>query len=98
MKQGYFAYGWILAAFIMALPGVAWAQDNPLSSGISAEPVLPDPVPTQGANYPPSAATATTAYGGPPRFTPAAPCSALNPCALPSSAPHKLGPLVGSGD
>jgi hypothetical protein len=83
-----------LIVFSLALPNVAVAQ---MSAG-STEPVLPDPVPNRGANYPPSAVTADTAYGGPPKMTPHLNCSPLNPCALPSSEPRKLGPLVDSAD
>jgi hypothetical protein len=60
----------------------------------STDPVLPDPVPNKGADYPPSAVTADTAYGGPAKMKSNAQCSALNPCAVSSSEPHKLGPLV----
>lgn len=84
----------ILIAFLLAMPNAALAQ----MSSSSADPVLPDPVPNQGATYPPSAATAGMAYGGPPRMDPRNGCSAFNPCALPSSAPHKLGPLVDATD
>jgi hypothetical protein len=31
-------------------------------------------------------------------MTPHNDCTALNPCAQPSSAPHKLGPLVNAND
>lgn len=81
-----------LAALPLLAPGIAVAQDL---KSTSAPLVLPDPVPGQGANFSPSAATATEAYGGPPRGTPAGdPCTPYNPCALPSSAPRELGPLV----
>jgi hypothetical protein len=79
----------ILIAFLLAVPNVAAAQ----MSSSSADPVLPDPVPNQGVAYPPSAVTADTAYAGPPKMTPHSQCTALNPCAQASSAPHKLGPL-----
>jgi hypothetical protein len=80
----------ILAAFSLAIPNVAAAQ----MSSSSADPVLPDPVPNQGVQYPAGAVTADTAYGGPPRTTPHNNCAAFNPCAQASSDPHKLGPLV----
>jgi hypothetical protein len=80
-------------ASAMAMVQAATAQDNPIPSQ-SSEPVLPDPVRGQGANYPPAAVTADQAYGGPPRMIAHGECSALNPCALPSSAPHRLGPLA----
>jgi len=72
--------------------GLALAQTDPLA-GHTAQAVIPDPVPGQGADFAPSAATATEAYGGPPRLMPDDPCTEYNPCALPSSAPHKLGTL-----
>jgi hypothetical protein len=84
----------ILIAFLSALPNAALAQ---MSSG-SSDPVLPDPVPNQGVAYPPSAVTADTAYAGPPKMIPHNGCTAFNPCAVPSSGPHKLGPLVNATD
>jgi hypothetical protein len=83
-----------LIAFLLALPNVAVAQ----MSSSSTDPVLPDPVPNRGVAYPPSSVTADTAYAGPPKMTPHTQCTALNPCAVSSSAPHKLGPLVNSPD
>jgi hypothetical protein len=79
----------LLAAFLLLLPNVAAAQ----MSSSSSDPILPDPVPNRGAAYPPSAVTAGAAYAGPPRMIPRNECTPLNPCALPSSAPHKLGTL-----
>jgi len=84
----------ILIAFSLALPNVAAAQ----MSSSSADPVLPDPVPNQGVAYPPSAATADTAYGGPPKMTPHTQCAPLNPCAAASSDPHRMGPLINAND
>jgi hypothetical protein len=84
----------ILIAFSLALPNVAMAQ----MSSSSSDPVLPDPVPNHGVAYPPSAVTADTAYAGPPKMTPHTQCTALNPRAVPSSAPHKLGPLPNADD
>jgi hypothetical protein len=83
-----------LIAFLLAVPNIALAQ----MSSSSADPVLPDPVPNQGVAYPPSAVTADTAYAGPPKMTPHTQCAPLTPCAVPSSAPHKLGPLVNAND
>jgi hypothetical protein len=83
-----------LIAFSLAVPHAALAQ----MSSSSADPVLPDPVPNQGVAYPPSAVTADTAYAGPPKMTPHAQCTPLNPCAVSSSEPHKLGPLVNATD
>jgi len=77
-----------LALFSFGLAGVAAAQENPAPLR-SAEPVLPDPVPGRGANYPPSAVTADTAYAGPPREIPNKECDPANPCAFDSSAPGK---------
>jgi hypothetical protein len=79
----------LLAASLLLLPDVAASQ----MSSSSSDPVSPDPVPGQGADYPPSAVTAGTAYGGPPKMIPGDACTPFNPCALPSSAPHKLGTL-----
>jgi hypothetical protein len=84
----------ILIALSLTVPNVALAQ----MSSSSTDPVLPDPVPNQGVAYPPSAVTADTAYAGPPKMTPHSQCTPLNPCAVPSSAPHKLGPLVNAND
>ena len=85
----------ILALAPLAMAGSAAAQDNPIPTQ-SSEPILPDPVRGAGANYPPSAVTADQAYaGGTPRTTLRGDCSSFNPCALPSSAPHKLGPVAG---
>jgi len=83
----------VLAASLSLLPNVAVAQMAP-----SDIPVLPDPVPNQGVQYPASAATAGQAYVGPPKMVLHAECTPFNPCAAASSAPHKLGPLVNSGD
>lgn len=82
----------VFALMLMGLSGLALAQTNPLSSSTSAEPVLTDPVPGAGADYPPSAATAGEAYVGPPleKADPDLGCSPFNPCAYPSSAPRKL--------
>jgi len=84
----------ILIAFSFVLPNAALAR----MSSSTSDPVLPCPVPNQGVAYPPSAVTADTAYAGPPKMTPHNGCTALNPCALPSSDPHKLGPLVNATD
>ncbi len=84
----------ILIALSLALPNVAMAQMSYGSSG----PVLPDPVANHGADYPPSAATAGIAYGGPPKTALRNPCTAFNPCALASSAPHKMGPMINAND
>lgn len=59
----------------------------------SADPVLPDPVPNHGTQYPASTATADAAYGGHAKVVLRNSCTSLNPCALPSSAPHPLGAL-----
>jgi hypothetical protein len=84
----------ILIVFSLALPNAAAAQINYGATG----PVLPDPVPDQGTQYPPSAVTAGTAYGGPPKIILHNQCTAFNPCAQASSAPHKLGPLINAND
>lgn len=82
----------ILAAALSFVSAVALAQTDPLA-GHTAGPVMPDPVPGQGADFKPSDATAIEAYGGPPRAAPSDPCTEFNPCALHSSAPHRLGQL-----
>jgi hypothetical protein len=58
----------------------------------AADPILPDPVPGHGWNFPPATVTADQAYAGPPLATPRQDCSPLNPCAVPSSGPHKMAP------
>lgn len=84
----------IFAALPLLLPGAAQAQKL---RSTSAPPAVSDPVPGKGADFSPSDATATEAYGGPPKAIPDGdPCSAYNPCALPSSAPREWGPLVSS--
>jgi hypothetical protein len=67
-------------------PDSAMAQSDGLDSATG--PVMPDPVPGHGTNFPPSMATSGTAYGGPPLSTPHLDCSPFNPCALASSAPR----------
>jgi hypothetical protein len=84
----------IFAVSPLLLPGAAQAQKL---KSTSAPPVVSDPVPGKGADFSPSDATATEAYGGPPKAIPDGdPCTPFNPCALASSAPRALGPLVSS--
>lgn len=70
----------------------ALAQSSSLPTPGGGEPVLPDPVPGVGADYPPSAATAGQGYVGPPlrKADPDLTCSPWNPCAYASSTPRKL--------
>lgn len=83
-----------LAALPLLAPGMAMAQDL---RSTSAPLALPDPAPGQGGDFSPADATATEAYIGPPKpIAGSDPCTPYNPCALPSSAPRELGPLVGS--
>jgi hypothetical protein len=77
---------------LLAAPDLALAQSDGISSTAS-DPILPDPVPGQGANFPASTATSGTAYGGPPLATPRQDCSPSNPCAVSSSAPRDPGVL-----
>jgi hypothetical protein len=80
----------VLLSLITALSsGTAMAQ---LESS-STDPAMSDPVPGKGTQYPASAATADQAYGGQPRPAARNDCSETNPCAVTSSAPHKLGQL-----
>ena len=81
----------LAASFALAVP--ALAQTDPLSGSPSVAAVQPDPVPGKGANFVPSDATATEAYGGPAHVALDNSCTEFNPCALPSSAPHPLGQL-----
>jgi len=81
-----------LAAF--SLGGTAAAQQNPQPLR-SSEPVLPDPVPGRGADYPPSAATADTAYAGPPKEIPNKECDPANPCAFVPPVPGMSGAKAG---
>jgi hypothetical protein len=83
----------IAALLAASLAQPAPAQTNPLSRSSSVPAVQPDPVPGQGADFAPSEATATTAYMGAARDDLHNDCTAYNPCALPSSAPHPLGQL-----
>lgn len=82
----------ILLGTLLSWGDPALAQIDSMAS-TTAEPALPDPVPGQGANIPPSMATSGTAYGGPPLGTPRQDCSPFNPCAVPSSAPRDPGVL-----
>ena len=72
------------------LSSATFAQGDSLPS-TGAEPMLPDPVPGTGADYPPSAATAGQGYVGPPlrKADPDLTCSPWNPCAYNSSTPGK---------
>ena len=97
MKKASFIRMTLPALFAAALflsPHAAMAQ---IATG-SSDPVLPDPVQGRGAQYPPSAVTTTEAYMGPPHLRTDNACTSYNPCALPSSAPHRLGQLSNSGD
>ena len=80
----------LCATLLLLSPDVAMAQ----IAASATDPVLPDPVTGRGTQYPASAATEGQAYNGQPKSPPRKDCTALNPCALPSSAPHKLGPLA----
>lgn len=82
--------------FSAGVAGPALAQAYEPIPATQSGPYMADPVPGTGADYPPSAATATEAYVGPPKDHPAEACSALSPCALASSAPRKLGTEVSS--
>ena len=91
-RMRHIALALLTATFAALAPVLAQAQTDPLS-GQSAASVMPDPVPGQGADFKPSAATATEAYMGMPRLERDTSCTEFNPCALPSSAPHPLGQL-----
>ena len=81
----------LLATLALSSPDAALAQKLPSTS---APPVQPDPVAGMGGNFTPAMATATEAYGGPPKTAAAEACTKYNPCALPSSAPRKTRPVI----
>lgn len=86
----------LLAAAPLTLAGRAMAQVYEPIPTMPTAPVLSDPVPGTGADYPASAATAGAAYIGPPKEISKNECTPDNPCAMPSSGPRKPGPLVSS--